>query len=72
MMQLFRHSPRNTDKETLLRVRQRLQQIKSRLVDLEARVDTLRATAGHNSMTLREFTEQQLNGKRPDDQETYA
>src|SRR5712664_315006 len=42
------------------------------LLDLEARVDTLRATAGHNSMTLREFTEKQLDGKRPDDQETYA
>jgi hypothetical protein len=40
MMQLFRHSSRDTDKETLLRVRQRLQQIKSRLVDLEARVDS--------------------------------
>lgn len=72
MVQLFRHSPRDMDKETLLRVRQRLQQIKSRLVDLEARVETLRATAGHNSMTLREFTEKQLNGKGPDDQETYA
>jgi hypothetical protein len=70
MMQLFRHSPRDTDQETLLRLQNRLQQIKSRLIDIEARVALLRTTK--KAMTLREFTKKRLNGKGPDDQKTYA
>ena len=62
---------RDTDKdqELLLRLRERLQQIKRRLIDIEARVDALRTT---EKAVTREFTEKQLNGKRSDDQETYA
>jgi hypothetical protein len=41
------------DQEELVRLQKRLQQIKIRLIDMEARVDALRTTA----MTLREFTE---------------
>jgi hypothetical protein len=58
------------DQEILLRIRERLQQIKRRLIEIEARVDALRTT--EKAVTLREFTEKQLNGERPDDQETYA
>jgi len=63
---------RDTDKdqELLRRLRERLQQIKRRLTDIEARVAALRTT--EKAVTLREFTEKQLNGERPDDQETYA
>jgi len=72
MTQPFRRSRRDTDRdqEILLRIRERLQQIKRRLLDIEARVDALRTT--DKAVTLREFTEKQLNGKRSDDQETYA
>jgi hypothetical protein len=75
MTQPFRRSRRDTDRdqERLLRIRElreRLQQIKCRLIDIEARVDALRTT--DKAVTLREFTEKQLNGERPDDQETYA
>ena len=72
MTQPVRRSRRVTDKdqELLLRLRERLQQIKRRLIDIEARVDALRTT--EKAVTLREFTEKQLNGKRSDDQKTYA
>ena len=72
MTQPFQRSHRDTDRdqEILLRIRERLQQIKRRLIDIEARVDALRTT--DKAVTLREFTEKQLNGERPDDQETYA
>ena len=72
MTQPFRRSRRDTDRDQklLLRLRERLQQIKRRLIDIEARVDALRTT--DKAVTLREFTEKQLNGERPDDQETYA
>jgi uncharacterized protein YlxW (UPF0749 family) len=70
MTQPFRRSRRDTDQERLVRLQKRLQQIKSRLIDIEARVDALRTT--EKAMTLREFTEKQLNGERPDDQETFA
>ena len=74
MTQPARRSRRDTDKdqELLLRLRERLQQIKRRLIDIEARVDALRTTEKAVAVTLREFTEKQLNGERPDDQETYA
>jgi hypothetical protein len=68
----FRRSPVDTDQNILLSLRERLRQIERRLIDLQDRVDALRPTAADRSMTLREFTEKQLNGKRPDDQETYA
>ena len=60
MTQPFRRSRRDADRdqETPLRIREHLQQIKRRLIDIEARA--LRTT------------EKQLNGERPDDQETYA
>jgi hypothetical protein len=61
MMQLFRHSPRDTDRETLLRVRQRLQQIKNRLIDIDARLHGVHTT--EKAVTLREFTEKQFDGK---------
>ena len=72
MTQPFQRSHRDTDRdqEILLRIRERLQQIKRRLIHIEARVDALRTT--DKAATLREFTEKQLNGERPDDQETYA
>ena len=72
MTQPVRRSRRDTDKdrELLRRLREGLQQIKRRLIDIEARVDALRTT--EKAVTLREFTEKQLNGKKPDDQETYA
>ena len=72
MTQPVRRSRRDTDKdrELLRRLREGLQQIKRRLIDIEARVDALRTT--EKAVTLREFTEKQLNGKRTDDQETYA
>ena len=72
MTQPVRRSRRDADRdqEILLRIRERLQQIKRRLIDIEARVDDLRTT--EKAVTLREFTEKQLNGKKPDDQETYA
>ena len=72
MTQPVRRSRRITDKdqELLLRLREGLQQIKRRLIDIEARVDALRTT--DKAVTLREFTEKQLNGERLDDQETYA
>ena len=72
MTQPVRRSRRDTDKdrELLRRLREGLQQIKRRLIDIEARVDALRTT--EKAVTLREFTEKQLNGKRPDDQVTYA
>jgi hypothetical protein len=65
MTQPFRRSRRDTDRdqEILLRIRERLQQIKRRLIDIEARVDALRTT--DKAVTLREFTEKQLNGERP-------
>ena len=64
---------RDTDKDQeLLLLRERLQQIKRQLTDIEARVDALRTTEKAVAVTLREFTEKQLNGERPDDQETYA
>jgi hypothetical protein len=70
MTQSLLHSRRDADQdqEILVRLRGRLQQIKSRLIDIEAQVDALRTTK--KAMTLRKFTEKQLNGKRPDDQET--
>jgi len=72
MTQPVRRSRRVTDKdqELLLRLRERLQQMKRLLTDIEARVDAFRTT--EKAVTLREFTEKQLNGERPDDQETYA
>ena len=60
MTQPARRSRRDTDQELLLRLREGLQQIKSRLIDIEARVAPLRTTS--KAVTLREFTEKQLNG----------
>ena len=72
MTQPVRRSRRDADKdqELLRRLRERLQQIKRQMTDIGARVDALRTT--EKAVTLREFTEKQLNGKKPDDQETYA
>ena len=72
MTQPVRRSRRDADKdqELLRRLRERLQQIKRQMTDIGARVDALRTT--EKAVTLREFTEKQLNGERPDDQETYA
>ena len=72
MTKPVRRSRRDTDKdrELLRRLREGLQQIKRRLIDIEARIDALRTT--EKAVTLREFTEKQLNDKRTDDQETYA
>jgi hypothetical protein len=72
MTQPVRRSRRDADKdqELLRRLRERLQQIKRQMTDIGARVDALRTT--EKAVTLREFTEKQLNGKRSDDQETYA
>jgi hypothetical protein len=72
MTQPVRRSRRDADKdqELLRRLRERLQQIKHQMTDIGARVDALRTT--EKAVTLREFTEKQLNGKKPDDQETYA
>src|SRR5712664_3607441 len=69
MTQPFQRSHRDTDRdqEILLRIRERLQQIKRRLIDIEARVDALRTT--DKAVTLREVTEEQLNVEIPDDQE---
>ena len=67
MTQPVRRSRRDADKdqELLRRLRERLQQIKRQLTDIGARVDALRTT--EKAVTLREFTEKQLNGERPDD-----
>jgi len=72
MTQPVRRSRRDADKdqELLRRLRERLQQIKRQMTDIGARVDALRTT--EKAVTLRELTEKQLNGKKPDDQETYA
>ena len=72
MTQPVRRSRRDADEdqELLRRLRERLQQIKRQMTDIGARVDALRTT--EKAVTLREFTEKQLNGKKPDDQETYA
>jgi hypothetical protein len=60
MTQPFRRSRRVTDRDQkiLLRIRERLQQIKRRLIDMEARVDVLRTT--DKAVTLREFTEKAI------------
>jgi peptidoglycan hydrolase CwlO-like protein len=54
---------------TFLGLQERLQQIKNQLPEIKARLDALGSSSvADQPMTLREFTEKQLNGKRPDDQ----
>ncbi len=45
------------DGRELLQLRQRLQEIKNRLLDIEARFDPIDSPSINAPMTLREFTE---------------
>jgi hypothetical protein len=56
-------------RELLIQLRQSLQQMKNRLVEIEGHFNLLGVrTAANRPMTLRDFTEKQLNDKRPADQ----
>jgi hypothetical protein len=55
----------------LIQIRERLLHIKGRLTDIETRRQTIGAHVVE-LMTLREFTEEQLNDKSPDAQETIS
>jgi hypothetical protein len=55
----------------LVHLRQRLRQIQNRLIDIEARLDVLGANVVNNPLTLRAFTEKQLNDQIPDYQKTH-
>jgi hypothetical protein len=57
----------NDGLEILSKFRQRLLDIKNRLLEIEARFEYL-GTAAERRVTLREFTEKQLNDKGPNDQ----
>jgi hypothetical protein len=60
----------NDGKELLIQLRQRLQHIRNRLLEIEGQFDLLGAPAAANRpMTLRNFTEKHLNDKSPGDQE---
>jgi hypothetical protein len=53
----------------LVQLRQRLHNIKNRLLEIEAQYDALDTAAGASKpMTLREFTEKKLNDKNTDNQ----
>jgi hypothetical protein len=54
-------------REMLVKLRRRLQEITNRLLDIEARLDT--TSIINAPMTLRKFTEKQLNDKSPGDQD---
>jgi hypothetical protein len=57
--------------EMLGKFRRRLLDIKNRLLEMEARFEYLGAPA-ERRVTLREFTEKQLNDKGPNDQEANS
>ena len=57
----------NDGLEVLSKFRQRLLDITNRLLEIEARFEYLGAAA-QRRVTLREFTEKQLNDKGPNDQ----
>jgi hypothetical protein len=61
----------NDGLEILSKFRQRLLDIKNRLLEIEARFEYLGAAA-ERCVTLREFTEKQLNAKGPNDQEANS
>jgi hypothetical protein len=53
----------------LIQLRQRLQNIKNRLLEIEAQYNALdTAAVANKAMTLREFTEKKLNDKNADNQ----
>jgi hypothetical protein len=54
----------------LVQLRRHLNQVENRLMDIEVRLDTLGDDVANKPVTLREFTEKQLNDKIPDDQKT--
>jgi hypothetical protein len=61
----------NDGLEILRKFRRRLLDIKNRLPEIEARLEYLGAAA-ERRVTLREFTEKQLNDKGPNDQEANS
>jgi hypothetical protein len=58
-------------RSSLVQLHERLQKIRNRLIDIEARFDAI-GTSTEARMTLREFTEKQLNDKSPDGQEAES
>jgi hypothetical protein len=54
----------------LVQLRRYLNQIENRLIDIEVRLATLGSDVANKPVTLREFTEKQLNAKISDDQKT--
>jgi hypothetical protein len=54
----------------LVQLRWHLNQIENRLIDIEVRLATLGGDVANKPVTLREFTEKQLNDKISDDQKT--
>ena len=53
----------------MVQLRQHLQNIKNRLLEIEAQCNTLdTAAVANKAMTLREFTEKKLNDKNTDNQ----
>jgi hypothetical protein len=61
----------NDGLEILSKFRQRLLDIKNRVLEIEARFEYLGAAA-ERRVTLREFTEKQLDDKGPNDQEANS
>jgi hypothetical protein len=61
----------NDGLEILSKFRQRLLDIKKRLLEIEARFEYFSAAA-ERLVTLREFTEKYLNDKGPNDQEANS
>jgi hypothetical protein len=59
-------------RKLLVQLRQRLQQIKNRLLDIEVRFDAIDGPSINAPLTLREFTEKKLNAKSSDGQETNS
>jgi hypothetical protein len=56
-------------RELLVQLLRHLNQIENRLIDIEVR---LAGDVANKPVTLREFTEKQLNDKIPDDQKTNS
>ena len=59
-------------RELLVQLLRHLNQIENRLIDIEVRLATLTGDVANKPVTLREFTEKQLNDKIPDDQKTNS
>jgi hypothetical protein len=59
-------------RELLAQLRRYLNQIENRLIDIEVRLATFGRDVANKPVTLREFTEKQLNDKIPDDQKTNS